>query len=66
MGIDPEQRKDRARTAMSHVTDLLDEMIEEEQSLKQRIADKITAHQASLLNLCKELGVPAYEVWLLF
>ena len=50
---------------MSHVTDLLDEMIEEEQLLKQRIQDKITAHTATLLGLCTDLTLPPYEVSIL-
>lgn len=62
VGIDEDQRKGRCKTAMNHVSSLLDDMIEEEQSMKYRIQEKITSFESLLLKLCQELRLDAFEV----
>jgi hypothetical protein len=62
IGICDAQRHERSSTVMLHLRNLLDEMIQEEESLKSQIAQRIEGYGEELLALSKDLAMPEYEV----
>ena len=45
-----------------HLRNLLDEMVSEEERLKQKILRKLTANKEQIATICKELQISLYEV----
>ena len=48
---------------MLHVGNLLDEMVNEEESLKKRLLTNVDKYGQELLKLCEEMSLPPYEVY---
>ncbi|XP_006867199.1 PREDICTED: protein regulator of cytokinesis 1 [Chrysochloris asiatica] len=57
IGIPEDQRLQRTEVVKKHIKDLLDMMIAEEESLKERLIKSITICQKELNTLCSELHV---------
>ena len=47
---------------MVHLRNLLDEMVQEEESLKTKLMRNVETYGEELLKLCKELTLPPHEV----
>ncbi|NXJ85048.1 PRC1 regulator, partial [Trogon melanurus] len=62
IGIPEEQRLERTGTVKKHIKDLLDDMISEEESLKERLLRSIAMCRKELDVLCKELQMEPFEV----
>lgn len=58
IGIPEEQRLQRTNTVKSHIKGLLEMMIAEEQTLKQRLEKDIESSQNKIHQLCLELELP--------
>ncbi|XP_023698850.1 protein regulator of cytokinesis 1-like isoform X2 [Paramormyrops kingsleyae] len=61
IGIPEDQRLQRTEVVKKHVRGLLDMMIAEEESLKQRLMNSIETCRKELDDLCKELQLPPFE-----
>ncbi|XP_036382775.1 protein regulator of cytokinesis 1-like [Megalops cyprinoides] len=62
IGIMEDQRVERMQTVKRHIEGLLNEMITEEEALKQRIANNIITFQRQLETLCLEMSLEPYTV----
>ncbi|KAF7225465.1 protein regulator of cytokinesis 1-like [Nothobranchius furzeri] len=62
IGIPDEQRVQRTNAVHKHTKSLLDKIIEEEKSLKNKLLKSIEACRKELANLCDELQLPPFEV----
>lgn len=62
-GIIEDQRKDRMNVVMMHVRNLLDEMVREEERMKDKVLSNIASLRDQLQVLCKELGRQKFEVF---
>ena len=62
IGICESQRQERSNTVMLHLRNLLDEMVKEEETLKNQIVKRIDKYTLECGKLCSELGLPAFEV----
>ncbi|XP_041510131.1 protein regulator of cytokinesis 1 isoform X2 [Microtus oregoni] len=61
IGIPEEQRLQRTEVVKKHIKDLLDRMIAEEESLRERLLKSISICQKELSTLCSELQVTPYQ-----
>ena len=57
-----DQRKDRMNVVVLHLRNLLDEMVNEELRMKERIMKKVALYRDQLAVLTRELNLPIYEV----
>ena len=62
IGICEEQRRERTDVVLLHLTNLLEEMVKEEQALKTNLMRNVETFGQDLLKLCKELALPPHEV----
>lgn len=62
IGIDDIQVGNRAGTVSMHLCNLLEEMVNEEEQLRDQMAINIQRHVDELSNLCLELAVPVAKV----
>ena len=62
-GIVEDQRKARMDVVVLHLVNLLDEMVGEENMMKERIMKKVNSYYEQLSHLTRELNLPAYEVY---
>ncbi|KAG5270174.1 hypothetical protein AALO_G00189610 [Alosa alosa] len=61
IGIPEDQRLERTNVVKNHIKGLLDMMIAEEESLRQRLMDSIATCRKELQKLCQELQLPPFE-----
>lgn len=61
IGIPEDQRLQRTEVVKKHIKDLLDMMIAEEESLKQRLIRSISVCQKELSALCSELHLQPFQ-----
>ncbi|XP_032926150.1 protein regulator of cytokinesis 1 isoform X2 [Catharus ustulatus] len=61
IGIPEEQRLERTDTVRKHIKSLLDMMVAEEESLKERLLKSIVLCRKELDTLCKELQLGPFE-----
>ncbi|XP_042526349.1 protein regulator of cytokinesis 1 isoform X2 [Dipodomys spectabilis] len=61
IGIPEDQRLQRTEVVKKHIKDLLDRMIAEEESLKERLIKSISVCQKELNTLCSELRVEPFQ-----
>lgn len=61
IGIPEDQRLQRTEVVKKHIKDLLDMMIAEEESLKERLIKSISICQKELNTLCSELQVEPFQ-----
>ncbi|XP_027708015.1 protein regulator of cytokinesis 1 isoform X2 [Vombatus ursinus] len=61
IGVPEEQRLQRTEVVREHIKDLLDMMIEEEESLKERLLKSINFCRKELDTLCRELSLVSFE-----
>uniref|UniRef100_A0A2K5QGF5 Protein regulator of cytokinesis 1 n=1 Tax=Cebus imitator TaxID=2715852 RepID=A0A2K5QGF5_CEBIM len=61
IGIPEDQRLQRTEVVKKHIKELLDMMIAEEESLKERLIKSISVCQKELNTLCTELGVEPFQ-----
>ncbi|NWU44840.1 PRC1 regulator, partial [Hylia prasina] len=61
IGISEEQRLERTDTVRKHIEGLLDMMVAEEESLKERLLKSIVLCRKQLDTLCRELQVDSFE-----
>nr|XP_022335550.1 protein regulator of cytokinesis 1-like isoform X2 [Crassostrea virginica] len=61
IGIVDYQRKERAQTAMLHLQNLLEDMVQEEEALKHQITKRIEKYTQEVKSLCSELEIPQFE-----
>ncbi|XP_035298324.1 protein regulator of cytokinesis 1 isoform X9 [Cricetulus griseus] len=61
IGIPEEQRLQRTEVVKKHIKDLLDRMIAEEESLRERLLKSISFCQKELSTLCNELQVKPFQ-----
>ncbi|KAM7048588.1 protein regulator of cytokinesis 1 isoform 5-T5 [Molossus nigricans] len=61
IGIPEDQRLQRTEVVHKHIKDLLDMMIAEEESLKERLIKSIANCQKELATLCNELQVEPFQ-----
>ncbi|XP_031242983.1 protein regulator of cytokinesis 1 isoform X2 [Mastomys coucha] len=61
IGIPEEQRLQRTEVVKKHIKDLLDRMIAEEESLRERLLKSISICQKELSTLCTELQVKPFQ-----
>ncbi|XP_029411774.1 protein regulator of cytokinesis 1 isoform X2 [Nannospalax galili] len=61
IGIPEEQRLQRTEVVKKHIKDLLDRMIAEEESLRERLLKSISICQKELSTLCSELQVKPFQ-----
>ncbi len=50
------------KVVMVHLRNLLENMVEEEETLKTRLMSNVETYGEELMNLCKELALPPHEV----
>ncbi|NXF50582.1 PRC1 regulator, partial [Oceanites oceanicus] len=62
IGIPEEQRLERTEVVKKHIKSLLDLMVAEEESLKERLLKSIALCRKELDNLCRELQLDPVEV----
>lgn len=62
IGIESDQRKAREAVVLRHVNDLLNDMVGEEDQLRQRLLDNIQKFSIQLFGVTQELHLPVYEV----
>ena len=62
IGIHGDQRVSRCNVVLLHISNLLHEMVEEEDALFTRLATNAERLKVELVQLCEELEIPAYEV----
>ena len=62
IGIGKTQKDERSSTVLRHLQSLLDDMVEEEESLERQIMDRVQTFTDELKKLTTELEVPAYHV----
>ncbi|XP_031424920.1 protein regulator of cytokinesis 1b isoform X2 [Clupea harengus] len=61
IGIPEDQRLERTNVVKNHIKGLLDMMIAEEESLRQRLTDSIASCRKELQKFCQELQLPPFE-----
>ncbi|XP_070541094.1 protein regulator of cytokinesis 1-like [Ptychodera flava] len=61
IGIGESQRADRQEVVMHHLRALLDEMVSEEEGLRQKLLKSVESCGQELLKLCLELSLAPYE-----
>lgn len=61
IGIPEDQRLQRTEVVKKHIKELLDMMIAEEESLKERLIKSISVCQKELSTLCSELRVEPFQ-----
>lgn len=61
IGIPEEQRLQRTEVVKNHIKDLLDRMIAEEESLRERLLKSISSCQKELSTRCSELQVKPFQ-----
>ena len=66
IGIVGEQRSARNRVVLMHMSNLLDEMVREEDQLRMRLKQNVDKYRAEVTRLCTELSLPLYEVSVFF
>ena len=52
----------RKRAVILHLSNLLEEMVGEEEAMRQRVLENIQQFSADLKQLCRELGAAEYQV----
>ena len=62
IGLDMDQRRSRTEVVVVHLNNLLEEMVTEEEGLRDRLLKNIQKYGTDLLRLSKELGLSPYEV----
>ena len=62
IGIGMTQKEERCSTVFRHLQGLLDDMVEEEETLETQIMERVQAYTDELKKLTTELEVPAYHV----
>jgi Ase1/PRC1/MAP65 family protein len=66
IGITGDQRNARKGVVRMHLGNLLDEMVNEENSLRSRLMENVDKYKAEVTQLCKELNLSPYEVcWIM-
>ncbi|NXG43326.1 PRC1 regulator, partial [Psilopogon haemacephalus] len=61
IGIPEGQRLERTRTAKKYIKELLDEMVAEEENLKERLLKSIELCREKLRSLCEDLQLQPFE-----
>ena len=62
IGIIGEQRTARYGVVLMHMGNLLDEMVREEDNLRNRLMENVDKYKTEVVQLCKELDVSEQEV----
>lgn len=62
IGIHHDQRRERTKVVFLHLHTLLEEMVKEEESLKNNLLANVEKYGAELIKLSKEMSVPVHEV----
>ncbi|BFY98138.1 hypothetical protein BsWGS_01175 [Bradybaena similaris] len=62
MGIDESQKKARGDTAVAHVKNLMQHMVNEEEALMNQVAKTIADFTEKLEQLCNELSLPQNKI----
>jgi len=62
IGIVGEQRTARYGVVLKHVRGLMEEMVQEETALRDRLVASIDKLHAEVTQLCTEMNLPQYEV----
>ena len=58
IGLESAHRQDRRETMKLHLHNLLEEMLQEEVGLKNKLTESISSCSAELLQLCEQLSLP--------
>ena len=58
IGLEGAHRQDRRETMKLHLHNLLEEMLQEEVGLKNKLTESISSCSAELLQLCEQLSLP--------
>jgi len=66
IGIVGEQRSARNREVLTHMGNLLDELVQEADQFRQRLKQNVEKYRTELSQLCAELALPPYEVSVCF
>lgn len=61
IGIHHDQRRERTKVVFLHLHTLLEEMVKEEESLKNNLLANVEKYGAELIKLSKEMSVPVHE-----
>lgn len=62
IGITGEQRNARKGVVRMHLGNLLEEMVNEEDSLRVRLMENVDKYKTEISQLCEELNLPPYDV----
>ena len=62
IGLSIDQKEERTRVVLEHLQDLLEEMVNEEDGLKNTLLSNIDAFRGEVGRLVVELELPAFEV----
>jgi hypothetical protein len=62
IGIVGDQREKRTQVVFLHLNNLLQDMLDEEKTLKKNLVDNLEKNSEAVMKLCKELGLAQYEV----
>ena len=62
IGLEESHRQDRRETIRLHLHNLLEEMVQEEGALRNKLMDSISSCSAELLELCEQLSIPSEMV----
>jgi len=63
IGIVGEQRAARYGVVLTHVRGLMEDMVQEETALRDRLVASIDKLHSEVTQLCTELNLPQYEVY---
>ena len=61
IGICESQQKQRSDTVIIHLRNLLEEMLQEEEALRNQIRNRIEKYRTEVQELCADLSVPDYK-----
>lgn len=64
IGIPVDQQSARQNVVLLHVTNLLEEMVTEEENLHKRLVKNIETFSTKLTKLCQEMDLPEFKVCL--
>lgn len=62
IGIPVDQQSARQNVVLLHVSNLLEEMVTEEETFHKHLVDNIENLSAKLAKLCKEMDLPEFKV----
>ena len=65
IGICESQQKQRSDTVIIHLRNLLEEILQEEETLRNQIRHRIEKYSLEVKELCHELAYPDFQVILI-